>query len=178
MEKSIFNNWDTFPVIFLSRKQLFNLPLVKRESEPMVKGKVYPFYLTPKRVNDQSMVNTLKNKYGIEVGKKKTFTTPYINSTEVSHFNGTQFYLSLEGDRVYLKIISDDKVSSEVFWNIEDISNSMKQKNPTYKVITPSFMKELINKGFLQVKFNVSKVKDHGTQWRVIITEEDFFCDF
>ena len=168
MEKSIFNNRDTFPVIFLNKEQLFNQPWVKIKSEPMVKGKVYSFYLTPKRVNDQSMVNTLKNKYGIEVGEKKTFSTPYINSTEVTNFNGNQFYLSLEGDRVYLKIISGGKVLSEVFWNIEDISNSMKQKNPTHKVVTPSFMKELISNGWLQVKFNVSKIKDHGTLWRVI----------
>ena len=172
MEKSIFNHWDTFPVIFLTKEQLFNQPWVKSKSEPMVRGKVYPFYLTPKRVNDQSMIKTLKKKFGVMVGGVKSFTTPHISTSKVTHYNGFQFYLSLENERVYLKVISDNKLSSEVFWNIEDISNSMKQKNPTYKVITPSFMKELISNGWLQVKFNVSKTKDHGTLWRVFINDE------
>ncbi len=39
-------------------------------------------------------------------------------------------------------------------------------------MITPLFVKKLIMEGLLQVKFNVSKVKDHGTLWKVILQNE------
>jgi hypothetical protein len=70
-------------------------------------------------------------------------------------------------------VISKGRVSRECHWTIEDISNSMKKKNPGYEVITPKFIQELISKNMLQVKFNVSEIKDHGTIWKVIIEDED-----
>ncbi len=173
MKQTFHTSPEVKPVLFFDIKKLLTTPIVQSKSEPMVKGKVYPFYLTPKRLNDHSMVTYLKNKYGVTIGEKKTFSTPYIGSKMVSEFNGSQLYLSLEGERVYLKVITDKKVTSEVFWNIEDISSSMKSKNSTYKVISPEFMKELIRNGCLQVKFNVSKTKDHGTLWRVFIIDDE-----
>ena len=173
MKQTFYTSPKVNSVLFFDIKKSLTKPTVQSNSEPMVRGKVFTFYLTPKQQNDHSMVTYLKNKYGVKVEDKKTFSTPYISSKVVTDFNGSQFYLSLEGERVYLKVITDKKVTSEVFWNIDDISSSMKSKNPTFKVITPEFMKELITKGYLQVKFNVSKTKDHGTYWRVIITDDE-----
>ena len=141
--------------------------------------KTKPFRLVPKQVNDKSMINQLTSDYGIVVGKTKTFTTPNIDSMTITNFNGFQFCLSLDGERVYLKVISDKKVTNSAFWEVEDIYLIMKSKNPTQKIITPEFVKELINMGFLKVKFNVgwdketNKAKDHGTLWRVIIDDDD-----
>jgi hypothetical protein len=137
------------------------------------------FRLVPKQVNGKSMINQLTSDYGIAVGKTKTFKTPLIDSTTITNYNGFQFHLSLDGDRVYLKVISDKKVTTPTFWEIEDIYLRMKSKNPTQKVIKPEFVKELISKGFLKVKFVVgwekekNKIKDHGTEWKVIIVDDD-----
>jgi hypothetical protein len=174
MRQNLKTSTGVNPSMFFDIRKSLTIPSVQIKSKPMMKCKVYPFYLTPKQVNDNSMVNYLRNKYGLKVKDKKTFTTPFVSSSVISEFNGSQFYLSLEGDRVYLKVITDKKVSSEVFWNLEDISSSMKSKNSTYKVISPEFIKELISKGYLQVKFNVSKTKDHGTLWKVFITDDEF----
>lgn len=189
MKQTFYTSPEVKPVLFFDIKK--SLTTIQSKSEQIVRGKVYPFYLNPKKVNKNSMVTYLKNKYGVLVGVKKSFSTPYFSSKVVSEFNGSDFYLSLEGERVYLKVITDKKVTSEVFWNIEDISSSMKRKNHPYKVITPEFIKELISKGYLHVKFNVSKTKDHGTLWKVIVEnkkevtqpvfiddDDDFFINF
>jgi hypothetical protein len=136
--------------------------------------RVKSFFLSPKRNSIKSMVTELKNQYGLKIDRKTTFSTPYINSTQITEYNGSQFYLSIEGERVYLVVINKKTIKKEVYWTFEDISNSMKKKNPSRDIITPSFMKELIQLGFLRVRFNVSKLKDHGTHWKTIVEDDDF----
>jgi hypothetical protein len=120
-----------------------------------------------------SKVSLLKKHYGVLSRRKKSFKTPFICSSLTTGYNGSLFHLLLDGENVFLNVISKGRVSKECHWTIVDISNTMKKKNPGYEVITPKFIKELISKNMLQVKFNVSEIKDHGTIWKVIIEDED-----
>lgn len=185
MRQSISNLWNTNPITFFTKEKSFKKSLIKNMSVQVKRSKIVPFYLTPKRVNNISMVNKLKDKFGKTVEGKKIFKPDSITTLKITHYNYSQFYLCLEDDRVYLMVISDDKLYKEVFWNIEDIVTSMKVKNPKYKILNSSFIKEQLNNGMLQVKFNVSKSKDHGTLWKIsqksrkpFLTEEDDFFNF
>jgi hypothetical protein len=174
MKQKFYTSSEVNPIVLFNGIKSLKTPLVQTTPQPVVKGKIFSFFLTPKRLNNQSMVNFLKSKFGVVVDGKQTFTTPYLSSTVVKLYNGSQFYISLEGDIVYLKVISNDMVSNECFWNIEDITTSFKSKYPKHsRVITSSFMKEHITEGLLMVKFNVSKTKDHGTLWRVFIIDDE-----
>jgi hypothetical protein len=54
-------------------------------------------------------------------------------------------------------------------WDIEDLVKTLTIKNPHIDFkISKSNIENLIRTGKMAVKFNVSKIKDHGTIWKIV----------
>jgi hypothetical protein len=156
------------PVVYYNNTPVIKTPI---EFVPQLEEieKIKSFYLSPQKLYKNSMVNFLRDNYGITNDGKTSFNTTFINSKEITNYNGSQFFLSVEFDKVFLNVIKEKKISKVVFWNIMDIYNSMRTKNPFNYISNPDFVKKIIEKGWLKVNFNVSEIKDHGTKWKIII---------
>jgi hypothetical protein len=158
--QTIFDSWVTYPSIFVK-------PRVIQPTNPVIK--INSFYLGPNKSNDMSLVSLIRTTYGKRIEKLLTLQTGLISAISYTHFNNYEFKLELYNDQVFLIILDNKNVQIiKDCWDINKIVSSMKLKNPTNRVITKNYVKELLIKGRLQVKFNVSKTKDHGTKWKVI----------
>lgn len=135
---------------------------------PFVVPKLNPFFLTPNRVNNISTVKTLTQRLGLDENGRKTFKTDEISmSVNTTPYNGCGLYLLLINDVIYLRDVLGRIGDTEVSWNLDTVVSNLREKN-SEKVITKQLVERLIRQGKLVVKFNVSKIKDHGTRWKVI----------
>jgi hypothetical protein len=182
------DHWSKFPyLLYNSEKKPSQIP------NPICRGKFNSFYQTPDRVESKPMVKLLKENFGIEVGGVKTFKTNNISTIDHTSYNGLTFNLQLVENKVVLNVIIKGELRSVSYWNLDRLLKSMNSKN-IQKVNKSELIRLLIN-GELRVKFNVSKIKDHGTKWsfksssRVPVKsviqptldntdEDDFFSNF
>ena len=181
------DHWSTFPI------HLFNGKVkLSQETKPLKRFKFNPFFQTPDRMESESMVKLLKVNFGIDVNGVKTFKTDYISTIDQTVYNGQIFKLEVIDNQVVLKVLTEGDMMSVSYWSIDTLLKSMNRKN-IQKVNKSELIRLLIN-GELRVKFNVSKIKDHGTKWsfrnsqsvpvsEVVQptpsnTEDDFFSDF
>jgi hypothetical protein len=182
------DHWSTFPFhLFNGKKKPSQKP------KPTSKVKFNSFYQTPDRVESKPMMKLLKENFGIEVDGVKTFKTDNISTIDHTSYNGLTFNLQLVENKVVLNVLTEGELRSVSYWNLDRLLKSMNSKN-IEKVNKSELIRLLIN-GELRVKFNVSKIKDHGTNWSfknsksVPVTgvflptlsnteEDDFFSDF
>jgi hypothetical protein len=159
---SIFNSVNTYPAIFLtqSTKQV----VVKQQIKEV---KVIPFFLAPKKNGDKSMIKFLKENFGLLQGSVSTFKTDFISSISYTDYNGAKLSLRLMSDNsVCLEISNSRGYFVLNCWDIDTIVSTLNKKNPKASVTKDSVI-HFITKGLLKVKFNVSCIKDHGTQWKL-----------
>jgi hypothetical protein len=158
---SIFNTWHTTPN-FSTRKAFvspFNPSMLR----------VKTFMLAPKKLEDnKSTINYLKNNLGIVENEVLTFKTEFI-SVNPTIYNGHYLSLKVNNDMVELFINNGVLSGSIQGWNIDNLVNTLSIKNPHIDFkISKSNIENLIRTGKMAVKFNVSKIKDHGTIWKIV----------
>ncbi len=159
---SIFNSTITYPAIFLT--QPTKKVVVKKQIKEV---KVKPFFLAPKKQDDKSMINFLKQNFGILQGNVSTFKTGFISFNSYTDYNGSKLSLQLTQDgTIHLELSSTRGVFILNCWDIDSVVKTMNQKNSGLKLTRDSVICYLY-KGQLKVKFNVSHLKDHGTQWKL-----------
>lgn len=165
--QTIFDSWVTYPSIFI------NHPIKKSVVKPLVTVKekkisINPIFLCPNKLHEISMINLLKCRFGMRVGKVNTFQTGFISTTNKTLYNGHELKLILDNDKVLLEIMDGKEPFISSSWDVKNIVYNLKQKNKkNHRLITKSYVINLIKEGKLQVKFNVNKTKDHGTMWKV-----------
>jgi hypothetical protein len=152
------DQWSTFPFhLFNGEKKPSQKP------KPTSKVKFNSFYQTPDRVESKPMMKLLKENFGIEVDGVKTFKTDNISTIDHTSYNGLTFNLQLVENKVVLNVLTEGEFMTVSYWSIDTLLKSMNRKN-IQKVNKTELIRLLIN-GELRVKFNVSKIKDHGTKW-------------
>lgn len=124
------------------------------------------FYQSPNKVEKKSAIIKLKEKFGIEIDNIKTFKTPLISFNPV-YYNENYYFLSIESDLINLNIVKDNASEIICSWDFESLLKSFKKKN-LYSNIQKDEIENLIFNSELCVKFNVSKIKDHGTFWKFV----------
>ena len=164
--KTQTNYFDKLDYTFINKKQYVSN--TTKSIEINTKSKDFrPFYLTPNRIENQSVVGKLKSLIGEEFEGIKTLKTDYISFNRVTIYNGNYITLRSDDKKVFMYVSMSDGLFLRCDWNIKDIVSTLKSKN-IGKRVTTSMVNNLINEGKLQVKFNVSKIKDHGTIWKII----------
>ena len=159
---SIFNSTITYPAIFLT--QPTKKVVVKQQIKEV---KVKPFFLAPKKQDDKSMIKFLKENFGIVQEYVSTFKTEFISCNSYTNYNGARLSLQLTQDgTIHLELSSTKGVFILNCWDIDSIVKTINQKNIGLKLTKDSIVYYLL-KGQLKVKFNVSHIKDHGTQWKL-----------
>lgn len=159
---SIFSSVNTFPAIFLT--QPINKVVAKQQIKEV---KVKPFFLAPKKQDDKSMIRFLKDNFGISKDKVLTFKTEFISCNSFTYYNETKLSLNLTEDgNVYLQLSSSKGIFALDCWDLDSIVKSFNSKNSGLSITKDSIVYYLL-KGKLKVKFNVSHIKDHGTQWKL-----------
>jgi hypothetical protein len=159
---SIFNSTITYPAIFLT--QPTKKVVVKQQ---ITEVKVKPFFLAPKKQDDKSTIKFLKDNFGILKGAVATFKTEFISCNSLTNYNGSKLSLQLTQDgTIHLELSSAKGIFVLNCWDIDSIVKTMNQKNTGLKITKDSVVYYLL-KGQLKVKFNVSHIKDHGTQWKL-----------
>jgi hypothetical protein len=157
---SIFNTWHTTPN-FSTRKAFvspFNPSILR----------VKTFMLAPKKLNgNQSTINYLKYNLGILENEVLTFKTEFI-SVNPTIYNGHYLSLRVNNDVVELFIINGVLSGSIKAWDIDTLIKTLSIKNPHCNFINKDNIINIINNGKLVVRFNVSRIKDHGTIWKII----------
>lgn len=156
---SIFNTWHTAPN-FSSRKMNV-LPFITS----MLRVKT--FMLAPKKIEGKSTINYLKNNLGIIENGVFTFKTDYI-SVNPTIYNGHYLSLKVNNDMVELFITNGVLSGSIKAWDIDTLIKTLSIKNPHCNFINKDNIINIINNGKLVVRFNVSRIKDHGTIWKII----------
>jgi len=157
---SLFSTWHTAPNF--STRKAFVLPF----NVSMLRVKT--FMLAPKKIEGKSTINYLKNNLGIIENGVFTFKTGFI-SVNPTIYNGHHLSLKVNNNIVEL-YITDGKLSGSIqAWDIDTLVKTLSIKNPhlTFK-ISKSNIENLVRTGKMVVKFNVSKIKDHGTTWKII----------
>lgn len=121
------------------------------------------FYCGPEKNGKTSNVNVLTKYLGIKNGKKSTLKTEFISTKKETLYNGFQLSLKVVDDDVTV-IMKKNETLELKCWSVSRITTFMKKKNES---ITENDIRTLLADGYLQVKFNVSIIKDHGTLWKV-----------
>lgn len=164
-------HFDKLDNTFINEKQYVSNTLksivLKPTIEIQTKSTLRPFYLTPNRIENQSVVVKLTSLIGEDIEGVKTLKTDYISLKRVTIYNGNYITLRSDDKKVFMYVSMSDGLFFRCDWNIKDIVSNLKSKN-IGKRVTTSMVKNLINEGKLQVKFNVSKIKDHGTIWKIV----------
>lgn len=156
---SIFNTWHTAPNF--STRKAFVLPF----NVSMLRVKT--FMLAPKKLKGKSTINYLKNNLGIIENGVFTFKTGYI-SVNPTIYNGHHLSLKVNNNMVEL-YIKDGKLSGTLkAWDIDTLVKTLAIKNPHCDFINKNNIENLIRTGKMLVRFNVSRIKDHGTIWKII----------
>lgn len=121
------------------------------------------FYCGPEKNGKTSNVNVLTKYLGIKDRDKLTLKTEFISTTKETLYNGFQLSLKVIGDDVTVLMKKNQTLELKC-WSVSRITSFMKKKNES---ITENDVRTLLADGYLQVKFNVSIIKDHGTLWKV-----------
>lgn len=152
--QSIFDSWATYPTIFNVEPAI--LKLTSKQ-----------FYLAPNKLDGSSVITKLKSNFGIKIGEKHSFKTPYLKLEKTTPYNSYNLSLVLSNDLLIMLIKKEENQLPFCSWNIDDITTSLKKKNGNNNLITNDVIIKLLEDGKLKVKFNVSCIKDHGTLWVV-----------
>lgn len=121
------------------------------------------FHQSPNKEDKKSIINKLKEKYGLENDNHKTLKTPLITNKPIKYNKGF-YFLTTDDDSIHLNIVCENIHEIICSWSIESLYNSFKKKNFNSKIKKEDLMYKIKNSQ-LGVKFNVSKIKDHGTLW-------------
>ena len=124
------------------------------------------FHQSPNKVDKKSSINILKDKYGIESESCKTLKTPIITN-KPTYYNKGYYFLSTDYETINLNIIYEGVIEIICSWDILSIYKSFIKKNYKSEMKKDELI-EKINNSELGVKFNVSKIKNHGTIWKFI----------
>jgi hypothetical protein len=122
------------------------------------------FFCSLQQIDGSSVLVKLKNIIGMTDGDRKTFNTPFIYMGSTTHYNGFDLSLGLTKDQVKLMVRVQNTDIVGGVWSLQELSKRMNIKN--------GGVTKLIEDGRMGVKFNV-RSKDHGTLWRVIITDDE-----
>lgn len=156
---SIFNTWHTAPNF--STRKAFVLPFITSML------RVKSFMLAPKKIEGKSSINYLKNNLGIKENGVSTFKTGFI-SVNPTIYNGHYLSLKVNNNIVELYITNGDLNGTLKAWDIDTLIKILSIKNPHCYFINRNNIENLIKNGKMVVRFNVSKIKDHGTTWKII----------
>ncbi len=131
------------------------------------KSSLNPIFLTPRRPDGISVPNLLQNHFGDLDGGVKIFKPSIINAVKSTDYNGVKF--QLEQGKEVVKLVGLTKSEKLVIggWKIDDILSGLQSKNRVSR-LSKIRLKNMISTGKLGVKFNISKIKDHGTQWKIV----------
>ena len=161
---SIFDGgFNTYPKIFISggvkkSKKVINTSLIVVKS----------FMMGPDKQSKNGYINNLKNNLGIVEGGVKTFKTSLISGNKSVKYNGYDLQLVVKNGIVYLSVSLNRQTMMFDCWDINSIANGLSQRNSKCDFFDAVYVESLINNGGLSVKFNVSKIKNHGTTWKLV----------
>ncbi len=128
---------------------------------------VKSFMMGPDKATKNGYINNLKNNLGIIEGGVRTFKTSFISGNKSVKYNGYDLQLVVKNDVVFLSVSLDGQTMLFDCWSINSVVNSLSQRNNKCDFFDAVYVEDLINKGRLKVKFNVSKLKNHGTDWEL-----------
>ena len=160
---SIFDGgFTTYPKIFISggmkkRKRVIDESLIVVKS----------FMMGPDKTTKNGYINNLKNNLGIIEGGVRTFKTRFISGNKSVKYNGYDLQLVVKNGLINLSVSLDGQTMLFDCWSINSVANKLSQKNHKCDFFDTDYIEELINDGRLNVKFKVSKLKNHGTTWKL-----------
>lgn len=160
---SIFDGgFTTYPKIFISGG-MKKRKIVIDESLIVVKS----FMMGPDKTTKNGYINNLKNNLGIIEGGVRTLKTSFISGNKSVKYNGYDLQLVVKNDVVFLSVSLDGQTMLFDCWSIKSVVNGLSKRNNKCDFFDAVYVEDLINKGRLKVKFNVSKLKNHGTTWKL-----------
>jgi hypothetical protein len=122
----------------------------------------------PDKQTKSGYINNLKNNLGIIEGGVRTFKTSFISGNKSVKYNGYDLQLVVKDGVVYLSVSLNGQTFIFDCWNINSVVDGLVQRNNRCDLFDAVYVEDLINKGRLSVKFNVSKLKNHGTTWKMM----------
>jgi hypothetical protein len=129
---------------------------------------VKSFMMGPDKTTKNGYVNNLKNNLGIIESGVKTFKTSFISGNKSVKYNGYDLQLVVKNDVVFLSVSLDGQTFMFDCWNINSVIDGLSQRNNKCNFFDAVYVEDLINKGRLSVRFGVSKIKNHGTTWKMV----------
>ena len=160
---SIFDGgFTTYPKIFISG----GMKKLKRVIDESIVVK--SFMMGPDKTTKNGYINNLKNNLGIIEGGVRTFKTSFISGGKSFKYNGYDLKLVVKNDVVFLSVSLDGQTMMFDCWSINSVVNGLSQRNNKCDFFDAVYVEDLINNGRLSVKFNVSKLKNHGTTWKMV----------
>lgn len=160
---SIFDGgFTTYPKIFISGR-IKKLKRVIDESLIVVKS----FMMGPDKTTKNGYINNLKNNLGIIEDGVRTLKTSFIMGNKSVKYNGYDLRLVVKNGMVNLSVSLEGQTMLFDCWNINSIADGFSQRNNKCDFFDVVYVEDLINKGRLSVKLNVSKLKNHGTTWKM-----------
>jgi hypothetical protein len=162
--KTNYNVLDVFfnSILFSNFKIENNIKLKKTDEKVLN----ISFHQSPNKVEQKSSINILKDKYGIESESCKTLKTPIITN-KPTYYNKGYYFLSTDYEIINLNIVYENVYEIICKWSVDSLYKSFKKKNYNSKMKKEDLINK-INNSQLGVKFNVSKIKDHGTLWKFL----------
>ena len=158
--QTIFSTWTITPTF---RRNVKNDISIDKS-----KIRIKSFYGGPNKMGKNSMINYLKDNIGIRVDGVATLKTDFISANKTTLYNRHQLSLRVNNDVVELFIIDGNRHGALEAWDIEKLVSLLDVKNPSCNFFNKENVAKLIADGGLVVKFNVSKLKDHGTMWKIV----------
>lgn len=128
---------------------------------------VKSFTMGPDKTTKNGYINNLKNNLGIIEGGVRTFKTRFISGNKSVKYNGYDLQLVVKNGLINLSVSLDGQTMLFDCWSINSVANKLSQKNHKCDFFDTDYIEELINDGRLNVKFKVSKLKNHGTDWEL-----------
>ncbi len=129
---------------------------------------VKSFMKGPDKQAKNGYINNLKHNLGIIEGGVRTFKTSFISGNKSVKYNGYDLQLVVKNDVVFLSVSLDGQTMMFDCWSINSVVNGLSQRNNKCDFFDAVYVEDLINNGRLSVKFNVSKLKNHGTTWKMV----------
>ena len=158
--KELTSKIDSLESEIKSIKKLLTKPKI---SVNIKSTKLNNFFCAPdKDSNGYSSVNKLTRNIGMNQNGIMTFKTKYINALTSTLYNGKDLSLSLDKNNGYV-ILHINRIRVKC-WSYSRILANFHDKNQHYNLSVVK-LEEMILNGDIKVKFNVSTIKDHGTQW-------------
>ena len=128
---------------------------------------VKSFMMGPDKTTKNGYINNLKNNLGIIEGGVRTLKTSFISGNKSVKYNGYDLQLVVKNGMVFLSVSLDGQTMLFDCWCINSVVNGLRQRNNKCDFFDALYVEDLINKGRLKVKFKVSKLKNHGTTWKL-----------